>query len=73
MRGLSRSAIYELQAEQRFPQAIKITERSVGWLEGEIQEWLANHIERSRRRTSRGLIALPRRLSEETCMAILGD
>jgi prophage regulatory protein len=53
MRGLSRSAIYELQAEQRFPRAIKITERSVSWPEGEIQEWLANRIERSRRRTSR--------------------
>ena len=30
--GLGRSAIYEMQAERRFPQRIKLTDRAVGWL-----------------------------------------
>jgi len=46
--GLCRSMIYQLEAEQRFPQKIKIGLRAVGWLEGEVQGWLAEQIERSR-------------------------
>jgi Prophage CP4-57 regulatory protein (AlpA) len=40
--------IYQLEAEQRFPGRIKIGRRAVGWIEGEVQEWLAIRIERSR-------------------------
>jgi prophage regulatory protein len=32
--------IYRLQSERRFPRSVKITERAVGWIEHEIQEWL---------------------------------
>jgi prophage regulatory protein len=46
--GLRRSMIYRMQAEKRFPQRIKLTERAVGWLEREVQEWLAQRIENSR-------------------------
>lgn len=46
--GLHRSMIYRMQAEKRFPQRIKLTERAVGWLEREVQEWLAQRIENSR-------------------------
>jgi prophage regulatory protein len=46
--GLRRSMIYRMQAERRFPQRIKLTERAVGWLEREVQEWLAQRIENSR-------------------------
>jgi prophage regulatory protein len=46
--GLCRSLIYKLEAEQRFPGRIKIGLRAVGWIEGEVQEWLAVRIERSR-------------------------
>jgi prophage regulatory protein len=46
--GLCRSMIYRLEAEQRFPGRIKIGLRAVGWIEGEVQEWLAIRIERSR-------------------------
>jgi prophage regulatory protein len=46
--GLCRSMIYQLQAEKRFPCRIKIGLRAVGWIEGEVQEWLAIRIERSR-------------------------
>ncbi len=46
--GLRRSMIYQLEAEQRFPRRIKIGVRAVGWIEGEIQQWVAQRIERSR-------------------------
>ncbi len=40
--------IYRMQAEKRFPQRIKLTDCAVGWLEREVQEWLAQRIENSR-------------------------
>jgi prophage regulatory protein len=46
--GLCRSMIYRLEAERRFPRRIKISLRAVGWIESEVQEWLAIRIERSR-------------------------
>ena len=46
--GLRRSMIYQLEAEQRFPRRIKIGVRAVGWIEGEVQQWLWQRIERSR-------------------------
>ena len=46
--GLCRSMIYQLETEERFPRRIKIGVRAVGWVEGEVQEWLAGRIERSR-------------------------
>jgi len=48
MTGLRRSFLYELQAERRFPQSIKLGARAVGWLEGEIQAWRSARIESSR-------------------------
>ena len=50
--GLCRSTIYQLETEERFPHRIKIGIRAVGWVEGEVQEWLASRIERTR--ASRG-------------------
>ena len=47
--GLGRSMIYQMQAEGRFPQRIKLGERAVGWLESEVRGWLATQIETSRR------------------------
>lgn len=46
--GLKRSMIYQLEAEQRFPHRIKIGTRAVGWIESEVQAWLAQRIEESR-------------------------
>ena len=46
--GLGRSMIYQMQAEGRFPQRIKLGERAVGWLESEVRDWLATRIETSR-------------------------
>ena len=42
--GLRRSKIYELQAQGDFPKRVKIAERSVGWVEAEVQDWLARRI-----------------------------
>jgi prophage regulatory protein len=46
--GLCRSMIYQLEAERRFPRRIKIGVRAVGWVEAEVQAWLADRIESSR-------------------------
>ena len=48
--GLGRSMVYQLEAEQRFPARVRISERAVGWVEEEIQGWLAERIQRSRSR-----------------------
>jgi len=47
--GLGRSMIYQMQAEGRFPQRIKLGDRAEGWLESEVRGWLATQIETSRR------------------------
>jgi prophage regulatory protein len=46
--GLGRSCIYQLQALRQFPQRIKIGVRAVGWIESEVQQWLAKRISQSR-------------------------
>jgi prophage regulatory protein len=47
--GSGRSFIYQLQAEGRFPQRIKLGARAVGWVEEEVQRWLGERIAESRR------------------------
>ena len=49
MTGLSKSLVYQMEAEQRFPKRIRLTERAVGWIEGEVQGWLAERVAGSRR------------------------
>lgn len=45
--GLSRSSIYAYIAGGTFPQPIKLGGlRAVGWLENEIEEWLALQIDK---------------------------
>lgn len=39
--GLSRSTIYSLQKQGKFPQAVQLGSRSVGWFSGEVSSWLA--------------------------------
>jgi prophage regulatory protein len=46
--GLCRSMIYQLEACERFPRRIKLGLRAVGWVEGEVQEWLATRAVRNR-------------------------
>ncbi|MBM4298071.1 MAG: AlpA family transcriptional regulator [Deltaproteobacteria bacterium] len=47
--GLSRSTIYLRIAEGRFPKPVSLGGRAVGWLENEIQDWLQQRIDASRR------------------------
>jgi prophage regulatory protein len=49
MTGLCRSLVYQLEAENRFPKRIRLTERTVGWIEAEVQHWLAERVAGSRR------------------------
>ena len=46
--GLGRSMVYQLEAAQRFPARVRISDRAVGWVEDEVQGWLAERILRSR-------------------------
>lgn len=43
--GLSRSTIYLRIQEGTFPRPINLGARAVGWLENEIEAWLASRIE----------------------------
>jgi len=46
--GLSRSTIYLRIAEGDFPRSVSLGGRAVGWLESDIDQWLADKIESSR-------------------------
>ena len=46
--GLPRSTIYALISENRFPKQISLGCRSVGWVEIEVLDWIANQIKLSR-------------------------
>jgi prophage regulatory protein len=47
---LSRSSIYAMAAKNIFPKPIRIGIRAVGWLEGDVQEWISARINASRSR-----------------------
>lgn len=47
--GLSRSTIYQRVSAGTFPKPVNLGARAVGWLESEIDEYLAALIERSRK------------------------
>ncbi|MHB8474796.1 MAG: helix-turn-helix transcriptional regulator [Steroidobacteraceae bacterium] len=51
--GLCRSMIYQMEAERRFPQRVKIGVRAVGWLDNEVHAWLIGRIATSRTKSSR--------------------
>jgi prophage regulatory protein len=42
MTALSRSAVYALMAESRFPQPIRIGARAVRWVEREVLDFIAS-------------------------------
>jgi hypothetical protein len=51
--------IYLLEAERRFPSRVRISLRAVGWVESEVQHWLASRIEQYRARpVDKGLLGL---------------
>jgi prophage regulatory protein len=42
--GLGKTKIYELQAAGHFPMCVQVTDHSVGWVEHEVQAWLAQRV-----------------------------
>jgi prophage regulatory protein len=50
--ALSRSQIYRLIELGTFPRQIQLGERAAGWVEEEVNGWLRERIERSRKRGS---------------------
>lgn len=48
MTGLSKSTIYAMMNKGVFPKSISIGERSVAWIEMEVQKWIENKINLSR-------------------------
>jgi len=46
--GLSRSTVYLRVTEGRFPRPVSLGARAVGWIETEIEEWIARQITISR-------------------------
>jgi prophage regulatory protein len=47
--GLSRSTIYLRVSEGSFPAPVSLGGRAVGWIEAEVDEWLKQRIEASRK------------------------
>ncbi len=46
MTGLRRSTLYAYIAAGTFPRPVKLGERSVGWVEAEVEEWIAQAVAR---------------------------
>lgn len=42
--GLSKSTIYDLMASGRFPQSVRLSARCVGFVECEVDDWIASRI-----------------------------
>lgn len=42
--GLCRSLVYELEANGAFPRRVPLGARSVGWVDAEVQRWLAERV-----------------------------
>ena len=51
--GLSRSTIYLRISEGGFPEPISLGARAVGWIDSEVETWLAQQIEQSRKASGR--------------------
>jgi prophage regulatory protein len=47
--GLGRSMAYALVKDGLFPQPISLGPRAVGWLESEVDGWIAHRVEASRK------------------------
>ena len=58
--GLGKTKLYELQSEGNFPMRVQITAHLVGWIEEDVQAWLARRIAASAslRRSSRQISAM---------------
>ena len=46
--GLKKTKLYELQKRGSFPMRIQITSNSVGWIEEEVNVWIAGRVAASK-------------------------
>lgn len=46
--GLKTTRLYQLVGDGEFPAPVRIGERSVGWVESEVEEWLQRRIAQPR-------------------------
>ena len=47
--GLSRSSIYLRVSQGMFPKQVSLGGRAVGWLESEVEDWLRQQVQSSRK------------------------
>jgi prophage regulatory protein len=47
--GLSRSSIYLWISKGNFPSPVSLGARAVGWVESEVDDWVAHRIKESRK------------------------
>jgi prophage regulatory protein len=47
--GLSRSTIYSKVSQREFPAPVSLGARAVGWVEEEVESWLAQRVDQSRK------------------------
>jgi prophage regulatory protein len=57
--GLSRSTVYLRVTEGRFPRPVSLGARAVGWVETEVEEWIARQIEVSREIRGQSTVVSP--------------
>jgi prophage regulatory protein len=43
--GLSGSTVYQFATEGKFPRLVSLGARAVGWIETEVEEWIARQID----------------------------
>ena len=49
MTGLSRASVYKFVREDKFPAQISLGYRCVAWVESEVQQWIDQRVQESRR------------------------
>ncbi|WP_299196250.1 AlpA family transcriptional regulator [uncultured Amphritea sp.] len=42
--GLSRSSVYRKMDEKTFPMSVQLGYKAVGWVEGEVSQWIEDRI-----------------------------
>lgn len=50
--GLSRATVYNRMSQKQFPLSVSLGGNTVGWIESELDSWLAEQIKKSRERSS---------------------
>lgn len=46
--GIPRPSLYRMMAQGRFPRPIKLAERAVGWVERDVDHWIAERMAATR-------------------------